>query len=240
MMTMEAPGRMLLAPPAPKTAPRTGCPAMDRPLRIVCLSDTHDLHERLTVPDGDVLLHAGDLSMRGTADQIRALDAWLGSLPHPHKVVIAGNHDWLFERDPRRARALLRNAIYLQDEGAEVAGLSIWGSPWQPWFYDWAFNLPRGPELAAKWARIPDGVDVLLTHGPPAGVPDRNADGDETGCVDVGQAGARVRPRLHVFGHIHEGHGRCEREGTQFVNAANCTLDDEASQAQAVVELTRR
>src|SRR6185503_8511517 len=99
----------------------------------VCLSDTHDLHDRIAVPEGDLLLHAGDATMHGARGQIADFDAWLGTLPHPHKVVIAGNHDFLFERDPAAARRLVTNAVYLEDSGVTIGGLRIWGSPWQPW-----------------------------------------------------------------------------------------------------------
>jgi predicted phosphohydrolase len=206
-------------------------------MRIVCLSDTHGRHGQLSVPEGDVLVHAGDFSMAGRTDEIERFDRWLGTLPHPHKVVVAGNHDFLFERDPERARALLGNASYLQDGLLEVEGLRIWGSPWQPWFFDWAFNLPRGPELAAKWALVPDGVDVLVTHGPPAEILDFTASGEAVGCHDLARALERIRPRLHVFGHIHEAYGRLQRDGTTFVNASNCNLMYRAVQAPIVVEL---
>jgi predicted phosphohydrolase len=206
-------------------------------MRIVCLSDTHGRHGRLNVPEGDLLLHAGDFSMEGRSEEIERFDHWLGTLPHEHKVVIAGNHDFLFERDPDRARALLANASYLQDGLIEVGGLRIWGSPWQPWFFDWAFNLPRGPALASKWALVPDGVHVLVTHGPPAGILDRTANEEAVGCHDLARALERILPRLHVFGHIHESYGRLERDGTTFVNASNCDLKYRPVQAPIVVEL---
>jgi predicted phosphohydrolase len=206
-------------------------------MRIVCLSDTHGLHARLDVPDGDLLLHAGDFSMGGRAREIERFDRWLGTLPHAHKVVVAGNHDFLFEREPERARALLTNALYLQDGGLTLAGLRIWGSPWQPWFHDWAFNLARGPELAAKWALIPDGTDVLVTHGPPAAVLDRTVNGEAVGCRDLALALERVRPRLHLFGHIHESYGRIERDGTIYVNASNCDVRYRTLQPVVVVDL---
>jgi predicted phosphohydrolase len=206
-------------------------------MRIVCLSDTHDMHDRVAVPAGDVLLHAGDATMMGTPAQIAAFDAWLATLPHAHKIVIAGNHDWLFERDPAFARSLIRHATYLEDSLATVAGLRIWGSPWQPWFYDWAFNLPRGPEIAAKWARIPAGIDVLVTHGPPAGILDRTSRGEAVGCADLRAELGRIAPRLHVFGHVHEGWGTAEVDGIRFVNACNCSERYRPVQAPIVVDL---
>jgi predicted phosphohydrolase len=204
--------------------------------RLVCISDTHSLHARMLVPDGDVLVHAGDLSKRGRRDEIEAFDAWLGTLPHPHKVVIAGNHDWAFERDPE-ARTWIRNATYLQDEGVTIAGLRFWGSPWQPRFFDWAFNLDRGPQLAEVWAKIPEGLDVLVTHGPPRGVLDRTARGDEAGCDDLLAAVALKRPRFHVFGHIHEAYGRRAEGATTYVNACTCDLEYNPVQPPIVIDL---
>lgn len=206
-------------------------------MRIVCLSDTHDQHDQLTVPDGDLLLHAGDATMRGTPAQIAAFDRWLAGQSHAHKVVIAGNHDWAFERTPALARSLLQHATYLEDTLVTVEGLRIWGSPWQPWFCDWAFNLPRGPALAAKWAMIPEGIDVLVTHGPPAGVLDRTSRGEHVGCEDLLAALQRVRPRAHVFGHIHEAYGTLEQHGCRFVNASNCTERYRAVQPPIVFDL---
>ena len=142
-------------------------------MRIVCLSDTHNLHSAFAVPEGDVLVHAGDATLRGTREEVVAFDAWLGTLPHRHKVLVAGNHDWLFEREPDRARGMITNATYLQDEGVTIDGLAFWGSPWQPWFLSWAFNLQRGAPLREKWDRIPAATDVLITHGPPHGILDR-------------------------------------------------------------------
>lgn len=187
---------------------------------IVCVSDTHGFHVRTEIPPGDVLIHAGDITRRGDLADVRAFDAWLGTLPHPHKIVIAGNHDWCFERDPDAARAAITNAVYLQDAAVTVAGLTVYGSPWQPRFHDWAFNLDRGPLLAEKWALIPPGIDVLVTHGPPHGIGDLCLGGDRAGCVDLLARVRVVRPKLHVFGHIHEAAGVTTADGTVFVNAS--------------------
>lgn len=210
----------------------------DRALRLVLLSDTHGRHAGLEVPEGDVLLHGGDLTGRGTLDQLRETARWLRRLPHPHKVVIAGNHDFCLEQAPEAGRRILEEeggCHYLLDEEVTVAGLRVWGSPWQPWFYDWAFNLQRGAPLQAVWAKIPHGIDVLVTHGPPAGVLDQTAHGAAAGCADLEEAVARVRPRLHVFGHIHEAYGQRLRKGTLFVNASTCNLGYEPVQPPVVV-----
>lgn len=188
-------------------------------MRLVLISDTHNQHGALNLPRGDVLVHAGDFTMRGTEDEVETFGSWLGAQPFEHKVVVAGNHDFLFEREPARARSLLPGDVhYLQDSEVTLGGLRFWGSPWQPWFMDWAFNLQRGPDLAAKWALIPDGIDVLITHGPPQGTADRTVNGEDVGCADLAAAMDRVKPRLSVFGHIHEGYGVYEDR----VNAAIC------------------
>ncbi|MEW5739940.1 MAG: metallophosphatase domain-containing protein [Myxococcota bacterium] len=182
------------------------------------MADTHGFHEKLTVPDGDVLIHAGDLTMRGTRPQLEAVADWLRRLPHRHKVVVAGNHDFLFENEPAAARAIFRDFLYLEDAEVTVAGLRIWGSPWQPWFHSWAFNLHRGAPLEEKWKLIPEGLDILVTHGPPAGYGDRCFDGREVGCEDLLRHLGRAKPRYHLFGHIHEARGQWEVAGMTLVN----------------------
>ncbi len=193
-------------------------------MRLVLLSDTHSLHDAVQVPDGDVLVHAGDCSGRGRPDEIEAFGHWFRALPHPHKVFVAGNHDFLFQDDPQRARALLGDVHYLQDFGLELDGLSIWGSPWQPWFHDWAFNLPRGEPLAERWRQAPTGVDLLVTHGPPRGILDRIATGEDVGCEALLAELERIRPAVHMFGHIHEARGTQQGDPTLFVNASICNL----------------
>ncbi|MFV8753969.1 metallophosphatase domain-containing protein [Nannocystaceae bacterium ST9] len=206
-------------------------------LRIVIVSDTHGFDDQLDLPEGDVLVHAGDGCKRGTLDEAHA---WMDALrrqPHAHKLVIAGNHDRCFETAPFAARPLTEGLTYLQDSGTTIAGLRFWGAPWQPWFLSWAFNLQRGPEIAAKWALIPAGIDVLITHGPPAGVLDRTWDDRPVGCADLLAAVERVGPRLHAFGHIHESHGTLARAATLFVNASVCTLAYQPTQSPIVVDL---
>lgn len=205
-------------------------------MRLVCLSDVHSRQAEVVVPDGDLLIVAGDLTKRGGRPEIEAFDRWLATLPHPHKVVIAGNHDFAFEIDPE-ARSWIRHATYLQDEEVTIGGLRIWGSPWTPRFFDWAFNLDRGEPLRRVYDRIPTGIDVLVTHGPPRGILDRAFRGEDVGCDDLRDAVERIRPRLHVFGHIHEAYGQVVREGTRFVNACSCTLSYVPSQPPIVVEL---
>jgi len=205
-------------------------------LRIVAISDTHNLHRKIRIPDGDVLVHAGDISMEGDLRDVEAFDAFLGTLPHRHKIVICGNHDFCFEREPLAARSRIRHATYLEDAGLVVEGVKFWGSPWQPWFFDWAFNLQRGPEIAEKWALIPDDTDVLITHGPPRGHGDRTTHGDDAGCDDLLRRIEEIRPKAHIFGHIHEGYGVTRNQHTLFVNASTCTVNYRASNPPVVLE----
>jgi Icc-related predicted phosphoesterase len=178
-------------------------------VRLVAVADTHTFQAELgEVPEGDVFIHAGDLLRRGTMAELADVVDWLRGLPHRVKIVVAGNHDWCFVDEPEAARQLLGSDItYLQDGAAVVDGLRFWGSPWQPEYNDWAFNLKRGHELSEKWALIPERTDVLVTHGPPQGFGDRSPIGSRTGCEDLLLAVRRVRPALHLFGHIHQDGG---------------------------------
>ncbi len=204
-------------------------------MRIVAVADTHLFHRELVVPDGDVFVHAGDLCRGGELEELREAAAWVAGLPHRHKIVVAGNHDRAFANDPAAARALLGGGvIHLEDEGATIEGVRFWGSPWQPAFHDWAFNLPRGEPLAAIWRRIPAGLDVLITHGPPAGIGDRSPVGGRAGCADLRARVEVVAPRLHLFGHIHQDGGAWRHGATLFANVTTW----ECERAPTVIDLT--
>lgn len=189
-------------------------------MRIVCISDTHDLHPVLKVPDGDVLVHAGDATAHGTEAQVREFCEWFSSQPHPHKIFIAGNHDWLFETEPEKARRMTKGFTYLEDSAVEIDGLSFYGSPWTIRYYEWAFMLERGVELAVKWNSIPDRTDVLITHSPPQGILDRNGRGESAGCGDLLKRVRQVMPKVHIFGHMHPSNGTEIIGETVFINAA--------------------
>lgn len=207
-------------------------------MRIVCLSDTHCKQGLVNVPDGDVLVHAGDFTNTGSLLEVELFGLWLQGLPHRHKVVIAGNHDWAFQRQPARARHALSGCHYLQDSGVEIDGVKFWGAPWQPWFYDWAFNLSRGAALREKWALIPEGTHVVITHGPPHGRGDLVPRGERVGCEDLAARLCAIKPRLHVSGHIHNGYGVVESpEGIIYANASICDEQYRPVNAPIVVDL---
>lgn len=144
-------------------------------MRLVAISDTHEQHTQIVLPEGDVLIHAGDITFRGEFPAIASFANWLKQQPHQHKVVIAGNHELTFETSARDIMVnLIREAgaTYLQDSGCEIDGMLFWGSPWTPCYFNWAFNLNRGEEIDRKWQLIPEKTNVLITHAPPYGILD--------------------------------------------------------------------
>ncbi|RLN47741.1 hypothetical protein BBJ29_002028 [Phytophthora kernoviae] len=226
-------------------------------MKVVCVSDTHGLHDQaLAIPQGDVFIHAGDFTDTGERNEVLAFNQFLGTLPHRYKIVIAGNHESTFDRefypkywhqyghrqqyDPDEVRALLTNALYLEDQAVLIEGYLFYGTPWQPEFCNWAFNRPRGEALLRQWRQIPTDTDVLVTHTPPMGHGDL-VGYQRVGCADLlREVEDRVRPKLHVFGHVHEGYGRSaspDGEITYF-NASACTHSYEPVNAPFVFELT--
>ena len=194
------------------------------------MSDTHSQTSRLThsVPEGDVLIHAGDFTGKGKLEQIRAFNSWIGEvkiqrivvssliretlfqLPHKYKIVIAGNHELGWNTDSKYLKSELTNCTYLEDSALEIHGLKIFGSPYQPpyqpEFDGSAVNLERGQECLGIWKQIPSDTDILVTHGPPLGFGDLTNSSNRAGCVDLlNTVQQRVKPKYHVFGHIHEG-----------------------------------
>lgn len=208
-------------------------------LNIVCISDTHGKHAGVRLPDGDILIHAGDFMTYGDRlSEIASFNHWLSKQPHRHKVVIAGNHDLLFESDASLARTQIMAAAYLENSATEIEGVHIWGSPQQPRFLDWAFNVDRGPSIRRYWDMIPAETDILITHGPPFGILDKiNPSGEHLGCEELTIAVQRVRPKLHIFGHIHGGHGKYQDNGIQYVNASVLDKNYRISHSLQVVTL---
>ncbi|MFO0926429.1 MAG: metallophosphoesterase [Gemmataceae bacterium] len=215
-------------------------------MKIVAVSDLHGYLP--PVPPCDLLLLAGDLCPRKEhreAAQAEWLDThfrrWLEQAPARQIVGVAGNHDFIFQT----RRDLVPAGLpwtYLQDSGTTWEGLNLWGSPWQPWFFDWAFNLYE-PDLVKKWALIPAGTDVLLLHGPPFGYGDgayRGSDPVEhTGSPGLLDRIRQVAPRLVVFGHIHEGRGQWQLGPTVLANVSVVNERYELTHPPWEFELTR-
>lgn len=204
-------------------------------MTIVAMSDTHDYEVR-NVPEGDVLIHAGDSCLIGSARELHRFIAWFSKLPHKHKVCVAGNHDRIFQLEPALSRVMLGEGItYLEDSMVTIGAFTIYGTPWTPAFNNWAFNLVED-ELRLKYARIPQEVPflILVSHGPPLGVGDGP---DGLGSPALAQAVERTQPLLHVFGHIHEGYGVYPGGRTLAVNAALCDANYRLRNAPVVIHL---
>lgn len=212
-------------------------------MRICCISDLHGYLPE--IPECDLLLLAGDLvplNAHGKADGRAWLDrefrAWLDGLPERLTVVgVAGNHDFVFEEgEPRFVRPL--RWTYLQDSATTFDGLNIWGTPWQPTFHNWAFNLDE-PDLAARWDLIPEATDILLLHGPPFSYGDPTPDGP-VGSRGLLQRIKTVRPRLAVAGHIHAGYGVYEIGPTTLVNASLLNEEYKPANRPVVIDVTKQ
>jgi Icc-related predicted phosphoesterase len=189
-------------------------------MKIVAFSDTHMLHQKVDIPDGDILIFAGDMSVCRTLQDVTGFNKFLKTLPHPHKIVIGGNHDHLLASSPALGQELLQDAIYLQDTAVTLEGITIYGSPWQPIFNTNAcdaFALPRGKIIREKWDLIPDTTDILITHSPPCGIMDEDG-GVSHGCSDLLERVQQVQPKFHIFGHIHNHNGVQNIGKTCFIN----------------------
>ena len=199
-------------------------------MKITLISDTHNKHKLITddLPGGDLLIHAGDISSMCYEHEIREFCKWYNSLDnYTNKVFIAGNHDWGFQINTEKVKEILDfygNITYLQDNEVLVGEklVSVYGSPWQPEFYNWAFNLPRkGDELKEKWDNIPSNTDILITHGPAYGYVDKVIGTVENlGCELLTERIKQIKPKIHVCGHIHSGYGYTFDGDTHYINAS--------------------
>lgn len=207
---------------------------------ITVISDTHGKHNQITqdLPGGDLLLHAGDISSMGYQHEVQQFCKWFNNVEnYDHKIFIAGNHDWGFQNNVEKIMEIVnsyKTVDYIQDEELVLYfdgpngdlpedNIRIYGSPWQPEFYNWAFNLPKnGNELAAKWDAIPDNTDILITHGPAFGVLDTVAGKmwDNLGCQLLTNKIKTIKPKIHLCGHIHSGYGYFFDGDTHFLNAS--------------------
>ena len=209
-------------------------------MKITMISDTHNKHKSLNgdLPGGDILLHAGDISSMGHKHEIESFLTWFDKIDnYDTKVFIAGNHDWGFQTKPDQCRGLLtgyKTVDYLEDEELVLyfdgpngdrpeENVRIYGSPWQPEFYNWAFNLPRnGPGLQHKWNMIPENTDILITHGPAWGFVDdvEGRRGQHLGCELLAERIKEIKPKIHLCGHIHSGTGHYFDGHTHYFNAS--------------------
>lgn len=190
-------------------------------MRIVIISDTHGWHEDLALPEGDVLIHCGDLVVdiqEGLAS-LKEVDDWFGRQPFEHILCTGGNHDRALEQLLQRGESL-EHATVLVDASFEREGVVFWGAPWIPHLRGWAFSKDAA-ELEHHWSLIPADVDVLFTHTPPAGILDRSSSGrGDLGCPYLTERVKDIAPKIHAFGHIHASFGELEEGSTRYINAA--------------------
>lgn len=219
-------------------------------MRLVALSDTHEYHNRLQVPDGDLLIHAGDFSMRADIRTVKEFARWFKALPHQHKIIVAGNHDAACEGRIQTMTEIFDPVIYLDHEEVvgKIGGYRVFGSPYTQAIYDpspWFFDYQKGPRSRELWDQIPDGIDILITHGPPKGILDlvpfpRPGESPNVGDINLLSRVMDVKPKVHIFGHIHEGHGsyiRPEVWETKFYNVSVCDGDYRPVNPVTVIDL---
>jgi Icc-related predicted phosphoesterase len=208
---------------------------------LVLFGDTHELHREVEVPAGDILICVGDFTMFSKSlSAIEDFNEWLGELPHRHKIVVPGNHEFFLESNPER-RSLIDNATVLIDESIVIEGLNIYGSPMTP-LYDAAFGNSSPKDRQRHWCNIPDNTHVLVTHGPPFGVLDLSPDQEERmGDPELrNRVGELPLLKLHAFGHVHGAHGAVDRNGVTFANVALMGQLGDLVQAPTVMRMTSK
>lgn len=207
-------------------------------LKVVAFSDTHNYHNAVNLPQCDIAIFSGDFSSRGSERDTRNFLKWYSSQDQcKHKIFIGGNHDLCLDEkfntetgagewlDEVMWNFIDGRLIYLENKGCEIEGVKIWGSPITPDFHPeyWAFNKPRGQEINKIWKTIPFDTDIVITHGPPAYIGDYvPRSGKYTGCNELRYTMEEIKPKFHIFGHIHEGYGVYEYPDTVFINASIC------------------
>ena len=209
-------------------------------IKIVCISDVHNQISKVKLPDADVLIVAGDLTSRGSRNECLKFNSDLECIRHKFNdiVVIAGNHDWYFQEEPAKARELLTNAKYLDDQSAIVKGMHVYGSPISPTFFRWAFNVDRGEPIRKVWTKIDNGAGILITHGPAYGILDATVLGEHVGCEELAiRIKQLTKLKVHISGHIHHDYGFKDQDGVLYVNASTCNERYEPTNPPIVVEL---
>lgn len=202
-------------------------------MKILCISDTHCRHRYVEMPDLsdiDVLVHSGDITGRGELDTLKDFAEWFSAFPVKHKICIFGNHEVGFQHGKKRPKALKilkdNDINYLENSSIVIDNLKFYGSPVTPFFYNWEWNYNRGKQIAEQWAKIPNDVNILVTHGPPHGILDlvTNSQGRDPhqGCEELAKRLPEfINLKCHIFGHLHFNGGKQEQiNGVQYVNAA--------------------
>lgn len=205
-------------------------------VKIIAISDSHNKHGYIELPTGDILVHAGDVTMLGSLEEFARFANWWNGLDYQYKVIVAGNHDKIFATNRYVAESMLFDTIYLEDSLTKINGLTIYGSPWTPKFGNWSF-MDNDNKLKNYWELIPN-VDILVTHGPPYGILDITSGSNKhVGSKTLLRVVQKIIPKVHIYGHIHEGYGDTIICDTRFVNAAICDKDYEPNNKPIVIDL---
>ena len=196
---------------------------MTKSLRLSCISDTHGSHNEIGLNEfnsSDIIIHAGDMTKMGSFRELNDINQWFGVLLEP-VICCAGNHDkWCEQAGYQLAKQLFSNATYLDNDLAEIYSIKIYGAPYSKKYGYWSYMLEE-EDLNKEWAKIPENIDILIVHGPPFGILDKNRNGIECGSKTLRkQIFERIRPKLVVMGHIHENSGILKEGNITFVNAA--------------------
>lgn len=191
-------------------------------MKIICISDTHNKHRELSIPDGEIIIHAGDFTEAGTKAETTEFLAWFSKLPHPYKILIAGNHDFFLEKNlDNTANFIPANINYLMNSGISIHGLNFWGSPYTLGNGSWAFNEDSAHKMTKHWDKIPLQTQYLITHSPPYGILDELDNKQHIGCPKLAQHIDRLKLPHHIFGHNHGDYGIVRTKHTIFLNAAS-------------------
>ena len=223
-------------------------------MKIVIISDTHGKHkdlEKWLPKEADAIICAGDISKFGDMGSINSFLYWFSNLHQfKTKIFIAGNHDKYFEDQHNLAIGIIpSNIIYLENQEYNLNGIKIYGSPVTPWFHNWAFNVQRGEAIKKYWNMIPEDTDILVTHGPPFGVLDVSFfsphgnptdEPNHAGCEELIIAVNKIKPKVHVFGHIHPHYGTLKENETLFINASNADSKYEMKNKPILIEVNEK
>lgn len=213
-------------------------------MRICCASDLHGDYNKLIIPDGDILIIAGDLNAYGTSNELKDFCKWLDKQSHKDKIVTAGNHDaFIYDYNAKARKLLGSHCIYLENSGREINGIKFWGSPVTPIFGTWFFMADRGDSINRYWKLMPLDADVIITHGPPYEILDNvplssryNLGDKHLGCYDLLQKIKKVKPKYHIFGHIHSGYGVTKIDDTTYINCSVMNEEYEVVNEPIVIE----
>ncbi len=191
-------------------------------MKIVCISDTHNKHHDLDIPNGDIIIHAGDFTEAGSKAETMDFLTWFSGLPHQYKLFTPGNHDFFIEKNMGNLEKIIPgNVILLIDTGIEIENIKFWGSPVTPGDGMWAFNKSPGKQIDQHWKLIPPNIDFLITHSPPYKILDELNNKRHIGCEKLLKRIREINLPHHIFGHNHNGYGIIKREGTVFINASS-------------------